>query len=824
MRSPLPRRVRGRFALLTAAAACALTPLLSPPLVGDAAAAEGDRSSFLLGVLPDTQFYSRYSTAGSGELFMDRYGTEPYAVQTRWLADNRDELRIPFVTHLGDVVDRHGQTQEWEVADEAMRTLEQAGLPYSILAGNHDVVNGCSGVGCRDDSRNLANENFLRYFPASRAAEQASFGGRDESGFHEWHTFTAEGRTFLALALSWEASDRAIQWARDVIAAHPRLPVILTTHNILAIDSDAVTAVETGPGLRLWNELIRDNDQIFLTINGHNHGSAHLRKTNDFGHSVDQIVWDYQMAYMGGNAYLGLMEFDFTNDRIDTAVVSPWVRLKPTDTLIPEYDQAVKTGPNENLRLAIDWDERFSRFADPVAAPAPSHGSLLDAAKASVLDGYDEPEVRQPSLPHDERDYPKVDGTLAHWRFDASAAGALQPGAVGAKDVEGGADMRRAPLDAEDVVGAELGDLTITRDHHALSSNGASACFANVGRRISYMNTAADAAVNRAWFRHGYTIETFIKLDADWSSTDNAWMGALTREGSRRDVPGMVYPGWSWDEPVFTLAISNLREVQWNAAGADPIAERPNWSGEIMADRWMHVATVNDPIARTTTMYVDGAPVLRNAVDTVGLSTADLPWRIGSGMTARRTVNGWSGCIGETRIVDRPLPRDQWLTTRTHVAPEPEEPGPGPEQPGPQQPGPEQPGPQQPGPQQPGPGGTPPTTEAPGPGAVPRQPAGKPKPSATRVRALRLQGRQLRVRVSGRARLRVALRRCSGRRCARRPTRTLTATARRAGTVTVRLPRRLPAGRYRVAVTARSSGGTTRRTATVRVKRAARTR
>ena len=54
-----------------------------------AATAEDRRSSFLLGVLPDTQFYSRYSTAGSGELFMNRYGTEPYIEQTKWLARTR---------------------------------------------------------------------------------------------------------------------------------------------------------------------------------------------------------------------------------------------------------------------------------------------------------------------------------------------------------------------------------------------------------------------------------------------------------------------------------------------------------------------------------------------------------------------------------------------------------------------------------------------------------------------------------------------------------------------------------------------------------------
>src|ERR1700742_4030350 len=102
MRMTLPRRL----ALAAVTLACAAFP-------AGASAQDGQRSSFLLGVLPDTQFYSRYSSANQGDLFMQRYGTEPYIEQTKWLAANKDNLKIPFVTHLGDIVDRANQTQEW---------------------------------------------------------------------------------------------------------------------------------------------------------------------------------------------------------------------------------------------------------------------------------------------------------------------------------------------------------------------------------------------------------------------------------------------------------------------------------------------------------------------------------------------------------------------------------------------------------------------------------------------------------------------------------------------------------------------------------------
>ncbi|HEY6888327.1 MAG TPA: hypothetical protein VI300_11125 [Solirubrobacter sp.] len=113
-------------------------------------------------------------------------------------------------------------------------------------------------------------------------------------------------------------------------------------------------------------------------------------------------------------------------------------------------------------------------------------------------------------------------------------------------------------------------------------------------------------------------------------------MGALNREGSRREVPNMINPGYNLDEPVFTLGISNLREIQWNAAAfsGNGWYERTNWSGEIMAGRWLHT------------------------IDALGLNTAGKPWRIGSSMSAGRTANGWFGCVGETRIVDHVLTPD----------------------------------------------------------------------------------------------------------------------------------------------------------------------
>ena len=60
---------------------------------------------------------------------------------------------------------------------------------------------------------------------------------------------------------------------------------------------------------------------------------------------------------------------------------------------------------------------------------------------------------------------------------------------------------------------------------------------------------------------------------------------------------------------------------------------KTNWSGEIIADKWMHVAIVNDEVTHETVLYIEGAPVLRNASNAPGLAAlaANMPWIIGAG-------------------------------------------------------------------------------------------------------------------------------------------------------------------------------------------------
>ncbi|GAA5122086.1 hypothetical protein GCM10023339_39930 [Alloalcanivorax gelatiniphagus] len=613
-------------------------------------------SRFTLAVLPDTQFYSRYSA----DQFVPRYGKDPFEVQTAWLAEHADELNIPFVTHVGDVVDRATVAREWQAADRAMRILDDSDTPYSILAGNHDVLD--SNDALHDTDYDLAAEPFLQWFGPSRAAGQSTYGGSDPTGMSQWHVFEAQGQEFLSVALPWRASDATLSWAKAVIAEQD-LPTILTSHDLINIGADAVTPKDSAYGERIWNRLINDSDQVFLTLNGHFHGSTHRNRLNAAGHQVTQVLIDHQMAYEGGNGYLGLLELDLTNGTMTMQTGSPWVVSKPQEALTA-YDQALLEEPHQSYQVEMDFTERFEAF-EPGPADQPS---LTQAARDILLDGFEAPEGNDLVQAGSDDDFVEVPGTLAHWRFGDAAPGVVRPGQV-FRDVAGDTDLHRVGLTASGSETAEVGDVVVTDDVNPYSSDPGAVCFTNSDQRtdrFSYLQSTSGTPVTETTFPDGYTIETFVKMDADWSAEANQWSKAVVRSGNRSKLPGMPQTRWDYTASPTALGISNLREFQFTEVPETTTkGDRTAWSGEIMVDQWQHVAVVNDATARTTTMYVDGAPVLRNATDTGGASAnAGMPWILGADWVDDAARSGWHGCIGETRIIDHPTGPDQWLTAR----------------------------------------------------------------------------------------------------------------------------------------------------------------
>ncbi|MFC6592138.1 metallophosphoesterase [Deinococcus lacus] len=326
-------------------------------------------SSFLVMALPDTQYYSAFWP----QHFMN---------QTTWLAQHAGRLNVKLTTHLGDIVDSPVMFYQWDRADRAMNVLEQAGVPYSVLAGNHDII-----LSAADDTRRVkGGEEYLKRFTPARAAKNSTFGGRDATGWNEYHTFTAAGQEFVVLALNWRVSAQTIEWAKGVMRAHPTAPVILTTHDLVGYTGGQLGLSKNGE--YLWKNLIEGSDQIFLTLNGHDYNDqfrgAHVSRVNAAGHRVDMALIDYQNGYQGGQGYLRALEFDLARNRIEMMTFSPSIAagtgLEPNRLNSPELLDS-----HSHYFLDINFAERFAQFAPDFPRPAqPRPASLTDEVRATL--------------------------------------------------------------------------------------------------------------------------------------------------------------------------------------------------------------------------------------------------------------------------------------------------------------------------------------------------------------------------------------------------------------------------------------------------------
>ena len=575
-----------------------------------------DNPVFTLVVMPDTQY-----------LFdEDRIHPAPLEASFRYILRGDGHDNVVFLAHLGDIT-QNGQEREFAAAGSVFEMLDRQQAAYSVLAGNHDVGSGS------DDQR--GSTPYLSTFSPARAARSATFGGASPDGYNTFHVFHAAGRQWLLLALDWRLSAAGFAWANKVIADHPTLPVIVTTHELAWAD-DAGTAHLSDYGQQLWDGLIKKNDQVFLTLNGHYWPPGSTTLTNAAGHDVHVHITNYQDRYYGGAAMIRTYRFDTRRGTIDVSTFSPWIRAMAADRVNELAGQELElTSPVDRFSVPIDFEQRFAGFA-----PVPP----------------------RPARPADQM---MIRGTVAYWRFDGSGAGngggsgagngAGNGGAVGDRQVVRDLTGKGNDLVKQTAPGTSGTPLTWSAEHHPDQPGHGSLRFTGQGNptRGAWLQTVPGAPLNTATFEHGYTFEAFFKLPADWDSSQNGWSALLSRWGMSGEAGksgGNVDP----QEPIATLSLSGGRELQWCVYPLNQPGSSTNWGHELPLDKWWHVAVVND--GRLTRMYVDGCELVRNpSTPAIGLTTLNHSWLLGGyeyAGTINQVHNGW---IGDVRIVDRAL-------------------------------------------------------------------------------------------------------------------------------------------------------------------------
>ena len=119
-----------------------------------------------------------------------------YLVNTNnWIRDNAQALNLAYVMHMGDMVDDI-ETTQFESARAAMSILDDAGVPYSLVLGNHDYL------GYANSDRNYTM--YDSYFPLAATSRcRPSAGAWTEA---PWRILTTSLRQAERTTCCWPSA------------------------------------------------------------------------------------------------------------------------------------------------------------------------------------------------------------------------------------------------------------------------------------------------------------------------------------------------------------------------------------------------------------------------------------------------------------------------------------------------------------------------------------------------------------------------------------------------------------------------------------------
>lgn len=295
--------------------------------------------AYTIAILPDTQDYT--SSPGLNHVFTD---------MTQWLADNAEGLGLSFVAHVGDIT-QWAAASQFDLAWTAMNTLREAGIPFSVLPGNHDI-----GTGGSSDVR--VTETYNDAFSVGYMSQDAAFGGvydqepeRFDNNYMLWTA--GDGSEWITLSLEFGPRDDVLRWADEVLTRFADRKAVVVTHSYNNFDSrhdplgtvleDEGAAYDYGLGASaegandgdtIWREVISSHANVVMTAGGHifGDGAQTIVSYNDYGLPVYQFLVNYQNGVstettgagdasqggQGGNGAMRLVIVDPENDAIYT--------------------------------------------------------------------------------------------------------------------------------------------------------------------------------------------------------------------------------------------------------------------------------------------------------------------------------------------------------------------------------------------------------------------------------------------------------------------------------------------------------------------------
>lgn len=230
-----------------------------------------------------------------------------------FVLDQREEQNIQYLIHTGDIVNNWDQQYQWDAADPEYQRLDDAGMPYGVLAGNHDVGGILADYGA-----------YSQCFGEERYAGNPWYGGSHQDNRGHFDLITAGGVDFLMLYMGWDPQQEQIDWMNEVLAKYPERVAVINLHEFM------LTTGGLGPiPQRILDEVVEPNPNVRVVTSGHYHDAFKREfEYDDDGDGVmdrtaTAMLFDYQGLEQGGLGYLRLLQFDNVGEQMRVRTFSP---------------------------------------------------------------------------------------------------------------------------------------------------------------------------------------------------------------------------------------------------------------------------------------------------------------------------------------------------------------------------------------------------------------------------------------------------------------------------------------------------------------------
>jgi hypothetical protein len=280
-------------------------------------------NTYTIAVIPDTQHY-----VSNNFVF-----AEYFDATVQYLVDNRDELNLRYVAHVGDIVQDASEPEEWEYADNAMSILDTLpDLPYGLTVGNHDefpLQDPC------------CTELFNEHFPYTRYEGVVPwygghFGDNNDSNYI---LFDGGGVEYLAIHTEYRnpsPEEAVLDWMDGLLTQYPDRQAIVVLHETIMPGGAGHQAKWDDQGEAVYDKL-KHHQNFFMMLAGHRHGEG--RRVDVYnGNPVYSLMHNFQIRPQSGASYFRLIELAPNDDEIIVTTYSPSLDEFETD---PDSDFSV---------------------------------------------------------------------------------------------------------------------------------------------------------------------------------------------------------------------------------------------------------------------------------------------------------------------------------------------------------------------------------------------------------------------------------------------------------------------------------------------------